>query len=132
MRLLVVEDDPDLNRQLVRVLEEAGVPTVAVATGSVHEGLMAVSIDDRQAAYDMTAHLIALGHRRIGFVMGNPNLTASARRLEGYRDALAAGGVGHHLPGVWPISPFPPPPPARWPLSWTVPARCRRCTATSC
>jgi LacI family transcriptional regulator len=34
-----------------------------------------------------------LGHRRIGFIAGNPNLSASAQRLEGYRAALAAVGI---------------------------------------
>jgi LacI family transcriptional regulator len=78
---------------VLAVLDEAGVPAVAVATSAPPAHLMAVSIDDRQAAYDMTAHVIALGHRRIGFVVGNLNLTASERRLEGYREALAAQGI---------------------------------------
>jgi LacI family transcriptional regulator len=37
----------------------------------------------------MTRHLGALGHVRIGFITGNPNQTASAERLDGYRAALA-------------------------------------------
>jgi LacI family transcriptional regulator len=65
------------------------IPVVAVATGHAPAWAMSVSIDDRQAAYDMTCHLGMLGHQRIGFITGNPNLTASAERLEGYRAALA-------------------------------------------
>jgi LacI family transcriptional regulator len=41
----------------------------------------------------MTRHLIGLGHSRIGFVSGNPNLTASNARLEGYRRALDDAGL---------------------------------------
>ena len=41
----------------------------------------------------MTRHIIALGHQRIGFIIGNPNQTASARRLAGFRDAMAAAGL---------------------------------------
>jgi len=37
----------------------------------------------------MTRHLIALGHQRIGFIVGHPNQSASARRLDGYRAAIA-------------------------------------------
>jgi LacI family transcriptional regulator len=48
-----------------------------------------VSIDDYQAAYAMTCHLIALGHQRIGFVIGHPNQSASARRLAGFKAAIA-------------------------------------------
>jgi LacI family transcriptional regulator len=53
----------------------------------------AVSIDDFRAAAAMTHHLIALGHQRIGFIIGHPNQTASSRRLEGYRAALADAGI---------------------------------------
>ena len=49
---------------------------------------MSVSIDDRQAAYEMTRHLGTLGHVRIGFITGNPDQSASSERLAGYRAAL--------------------------------------------
>ena len=78
---------------VLAVLREAGVPTVAVATGVPGSEVMAVSIDDRQAAFDMTEHLLTLGHRRIGFVEGDHNLTATERRLDGYRAALAARDI---------------------------------------
>ncbi|WP_342113487.1 substrate-binding domain-containing protein [Pseudoduganella sp. OTU4001] len=53
----------------------------------------AVSIDDYQAAYTMTRHLVSLGHQRIGFIIGHPNQTASARRKAGYRDAMKDAGL---------------------------------------
>jgi LacI family transcriptional regulator len=46
-------------------------------------------IDEYQAAYDMTEHIIRLGHKHIGFIIGNPHQTASAQRLEGFQDAMA-------------------------------------------
>jgi LacI family transcriptional regulator len=49
-----------------------------------------VRIDDRQASQAMAQHLLDLGHRRIGFIAGNPDQTASAERLEGARGAIAA------------------------------------------
>ena len=67
----------------------AGIPAVVVACGSPAAGLGAVSIDDFDAAHYMTRHLIALGHQRIGFIVGHPNQSASARRLDGYRAAIA-------------------------------------------
>ncbi|MGK6323752.1 LacI family DNA-binding transcriptional regulator [Sphingomonas sp. DT-51] len=75
------------------VLLAAQVPTVVVATGSSSEAVGRVAINDRAAACAMTAHLIALGHQRIGFITGNPNLAASGERLAGYRDALAEAGL---------------------------------------
>jgi LacI family transcriptional regulator len=71
----------------------AGIPAVAVACGLPDPRVGSVSIDDYDAAYRMTRHLIDLGHQRIGFVVGHPNQTASARRLEGYRAALEEKGA---------------------------------------
>ncbi|MDF2639870.1 MAG: LacI family transcription regulator [Novosphingobium lindaniclasticum] len=79
---------------VLEALKDADVPVVAVATGRAPEWALSVSIDDREAAFTMTHHLAALGHRRIGFITGNPNQTASAERLDGYREALSA----LHLP----------------------------------
>jgi LacI family transcriptional regulator len=78
---------------ILAALTEANVAAVVVATGRPPESASAVSIDDHAASLAMTRHLIALGHRRIGFVCGNPNQTASARRLDGYRNALAEAEI---------------------------------------
>lgn len=78
---------------VLRVLQANGTPAVAVATGKPRQEISTVRIDDHAAARSMTEHLLGLGHRRIGFIAGHPNQTASAERLEGYRAALAAAGV---------------------------------------
>ncbi len=75
------------------LLRDADVPTVVVATSHPRAGFGAVSIDDRAAAREMTQHLLDLGHQRIGFITGNPNLTASDERLAGYRAALEGRGI---------------------------------------
>jgi LacI family transcriptional regulator len=38
-------------------------------------------------------HLIGLGHRRIGFITGRPELQSAVHRLVGYEDALQQAGV---------------------------------------
>lgn len=38
-------------------------------------------------------HLVALGHRRIAFINGEPWMDASQERLKGFRQALAAAGI---------------------------------------
>ena len=78
---------------LLALLHEGGVPVATLASGAPTPGTYAIAIDDVGAARDMTAHLVALGHRRIGFIAGNPNQTASAKRAEGYRQALSAAGI---------------------------------------
>ena len=69
-------------------LKAAGIASVGVATGRFRSDMSCVRIDDRQAASDMTSHLLELGHQRIGFIKGAPNQTASAERLAGFRSAL--------------------------------------------
>ena len=78
---------------LLALLDAANIPSVAVATALPAASQMAIRIDDRAAALTMTRHIMSLGHRRIGFIMGNPNLTASARRFSGYKAALEEAGI---------------------------------------
>jgi LacI family transcriptional regulator len=78
---------------VIACVTAAGIPAVAVACGLPDERVGSVSIDDYDAAYRMTRHLITLGHQRIGFVVGHPNQTASAKRLEGYRAAVEEKGA---------------------------------------
>ncbi|GAA2662052.1 LacI family DNA-binding transcriptional regulator [Streptomyces lunalinharesii] len=52
-----------------------------------------LAFDNRGGARRLTAHLLALGHRRIGCVAGPAGRTTTTERLAGHRDALAAHGV---------------------------------------
>lgn len=78
---------------LLAALASRGLPTVQVATGSPAASCHAVSIDDIGAATAITRHLIGLGHRRIGFIGGDPNQSASTLRQQGYEDALREAGL---------------------------------------
>lgn len=71
-------------------LRAAGLPVAVVAAGRRPSDVINVRIDDHKASQAMTRHLLDLGHRRIGFIVGNPNQAASAERLEGARAAIAA------------------------------------------
>lgn len=53
-----------------------------------------VSIDNHRAAFELTRHILLLGHTRIGIVAGARHLSNSADRLAGFQDALATGGLG--------------------------------------
>jgi LacI family transcriptional regulator len=78
---------------VIDALAASRTPCVVVASGKPRHNVLAVSIDDFEAARAMTRHLLRLGHTRIGFIIGNPDQTASARRLEGYRAGLTEAGV---------------------------------------
>jgi len=49
-----------------------------------------VGIDDEAAAADAVDHLVAHGHRRIGYISDHPLVPTSRARLAGYRRAMAA------------------------------------------
>lgn len=53
----------------------------------------AVVPDNRAGARTATAHLLALGHRRIAFLGGVPGMVVRSEREAGYRDALHEAGI---------------------------------------
>ncbi|WP_268747931.1 LacI family DNA-binding transcriptional regulator [Sphingomonas sp. ERG5] len=69
---------------------------LAYARITPHQDLdrgIVIVMDECHAARDVAAHLLKLGHRRIGIIMGDPSHSASAARMAGYRQAFAAAGV---------------------------------------
>jgi LacI family transcriptional regulator len=81
----VSDDDAVLDRLVAR-----GVPFVRVSPGGRLDLSPSVRIDNEAAAAAVTQVLRDLGHRRIGFVGGDPSFAASAQRLTGF--AAIAGG----------------------------------------
>ncbi|WP_324716763.1 LacI family DNA-binding transcriptional regulator [Carboxydochorda subterranea] len=81
------------NQDLLQESLRTGIPVVQV--DRVIEGLEAdaVLVDNRAGARMAVEHLLELGHRRVAHVAGSLHLTTGARRLEGYRQAMAAGGM---------------------------------------
>jgi LacI family transcriptional regulator len=71
----------------------SGKPMVTVAMGLPHEGIRNVRIDDFAAAKEITEYLLGLGHQRIGFIRGHPNMTASSERYRGFAAALSDHGL---------------------------------------
>ncbi len=67
-----------------------GLEAVAVAAGRFRSEAASIRIDDMAAAAEMTRYLLDLGHRRIGFIKGASNQTASAERLIGFETEMRA------------------------------------------
>lgn len=76
-----------------RFLREENFPFVLIGRSDDHPDILSVDNNNVQASCDATRHLISLGHKRIGFVSGPPNLIVSKDRLEGYLGALAEAGL---------------------------------------
>ncbi|PZD95596.1 LacI family transcriptional regulator [Paenibacillus sambharensis] len=73
---------------VISFLKEEKFPFVLIGRNDEHPDILTVDNNNVQAAFDVTRHLIAQGHTRVGFVSGPPTLTVSRDRLEGYKLAM--------------------------------------------
>ncbi|MEY9489954.1 LacI family transcriptional regulator [Streptomyces calvus] len=79
---------------LLEELRILGVPLVLVdPAGSPALDVPTIGAANWSGGMAATAHLLSLGHRRIGMIAGPPRLLCSRARLDGYRAALENAGV---------------------------------------
>lgn len=88
--LLVLPRHPET---YLKTLRQRKFPHVLIDHQGIDERGPAVGATNRAGAYDATRYLLALGHRRIGFITGSMELGCARERLDGYRAALADHGV---------------------------------------
>lgn len=81
------------SRAVLSELIGGGLPVVIIGSSRSRDDMSCVRIDDFHASREITAHLIAEGHTRIAHIRGHPNLSASARRYEGFQAALKEAGI---------------------------------------
>ncbi|NOX66881.1 MAG: LacI family transcriptional regulator [Chlorobi bacterium] len=65
----------------------------------------AVICNDKESAYNAVKHLIDLGHKRIGFISGRPNLYPVVERLEGYKNVLEENNLEFNQDLIFSSSP---------------------------
>jgi LacI family transcriptional regulator len=68
-------------------------PMVVVDPNNESPEYPAVIATNRAGALAAMEHLISLGHRRIGFIGGRPELQSAIQRLQGYKDGLSEAGI---------------------------------------
>jgi len=68
-------------------------PIVAVDPHVINPNYPSVQGTNYQGALDATNYLLSLGHRRIGFICGRPDIGIAIHRLNGYQDALKNAGI---------------------------------------
>ncbi len=95
---------PEVDWSSVAPVPETGLaPVVMISEPPVTPGTPWVSIDHAQGAQDITAHLIARGHRRIAHITGPDTTNLRLPRLNGYVAALATASLPsdprHIIPG---------------------------------
>ncbi|WP_103354240.1 LacI family DNA-binding transcriptional regulator [Amycolatopsis sp. CA-128772] len=70
-----------------------GTPVVAVDPHTGPSHLPTIDSDNLRGAQLATEHLLELGHRRIAFLSGRPDLQSAELRKTGYLRALTAAGI---------------------------------------
>jgi DNA-binding LacI/PurR family transcriptional regulator len=76
-----------------RFFEQSKVPVVFINEYSPGRSMHFVGIDDVFGARLAVEHLIALGHRRIGYVSVPNRPLSNQQRFKGYQEALGAAGI---------------------------------------
>jgi LacI family transcriptional regulator len=89
---LIVVPAPGDHSYLVRDVA-VGVALVFVDRPPPFIDADSVVSDNAGGARTAVSHLIAAGHRRIGFLGDRPEVFTAAERLRGYREALAQHGI---------------------------------------
>lgn len=80
------------NPVITALIAKLGVPFARIGSDATGAGFP-IRMDDEAAGLTATRHLIELGHRRIGFITGDPEYRLSEERTMGYRAALIAAGL---------------------------------------
>ena len=85
----------DMTGSHLKVALNAGIPVLLIdrLIESLRGKVSAVVIDNVHAASQAVRKLTDLGHRKIGLVLGSPNLYTTNHRLTGYLNALKEAGI---------------------------------------
>jgi len=78
---------------LLDMIERQKLPYARITPHSDLDRGLVVAMDEVAAGQTVAAHILSLGHRRVGVILGDPSHAASRGRLEGYRQAFDEAGV---------------------------------------
>jgi LacI family transcriptional regulator len=84
---------PVLEEETIALLRRRNLPCVIIDPRRQDVSLPRVTVENYHGARLGAQHLIDLGHTRIGYVGGEPDLESTDQRHQGYRDALRLAGT---------------------------------------
>jgi DNA-binding LacI/PurR family transcriptional regulator len=94
--LIVATRGTALGDKVLRRIAQQNVPLVTIGRPLRFPGVDSVTADHYQGAFDAVTHLIALGHKRIGFLGISPADARLLRRYQGYAAAMKTAGLPVH------------------------------------
>lgn len=89
--LILLSSFKQLHPQAIHQLRNSNRPIVEISATISEFDYVQQGYGD--ATRELVAHLIGLGHRRIGFVFGVTDVSQGSDRLNGYREALESAGL---------------------------------------
>ena len=78
---------------VIEALQASKTPFTCIARHDPLAGGGVVRVDDRGAANEVTRYLLAMGHRRIGFIKGPAAHAAAKLRFDGFAHAHQQAGI---------------------------------------
>jgi LacI family transcriptional regulator len=82
-----------LNSPILAEAAEAELPVVLMNRTAQDYPFSSVSVDNEQGVRAAVAHLVSLGHTRIGHVAGPQDISTGTARLRGYQDSMRTHGL---------------------------------------
>ncbi len=83
----------EMDRPLIDQLERRKVPTVFLDVGAVHSLISNIQVDYAAGINQAVEHLLAQGHRRIGFISGPLTLKSALIRRTAFLECLTRKGI---------------------------------------
>ncbi|MBP7999812.1 MAG: LacI family DNA-binding transcriptional regulator [Chloroflexi bacterium] len=93
---IVLSSHLDVDEAMVTALQEQDAPFVFIGQlpdDCSHGNLLWVDADHEQATAQAIEYLLHLGHRRIAYVGGDPEMLVTKQRLIGYQQSLQKAGI---------------------------------------
>lgn len=91
--LIVATRGTKIGDTLLRRTAQLKIPMVTIGRPVRIAEVDSVTADHEKGAYEVVQHLLALGHRRIGFIGISPEDSHTLRRYGGYLAALREAGI---------------------------------------
>ncbi|MGH7249017.1 MAG: substrate-binding domain-containing protein, partial [Pseudomonadota bacterium] len=91
--ILLVAASTEGDHAHIRAAIASGIPVVGLDRILKGLPLDTVTVDNTAGACACVKHLISLGHRRIGILVGPLHLQVSRDRFQGYQEALRESGI---------------------------------------
>lgn len=85
----------EFDTQAIEPLLQRSIPVVTMDRRATHAGRSDVAIDYESGFSQAVLHLRSLGHRRIGFIGGFPQMHTSQMRVNAFRKALQSADLPH-------------------------------------